>query len=58
MVQPFINSVDKEGEVGAVIIDGQFSHAFRKLPILELGGSLIGDEYCEKFDNVELNPAQ
>ena len=34
MVQPYISSVDDRGETGMVLIDGAFSHAFRKGALL------------------------
>ena len=34
MVQPYISSVDDRGETGMVLIDGRFSHAFRKGALL------------------------
>lgn len=34
MVQPYVPSVDDEGETGLVYLGGEFSHAFRKGPIL------------------------
>ncbi len=53
MVQPFIASVDVQGEVGAVILNGKFSHAFRKGPLLDLGGSFKGGDYQEVFEQVK-----
>ncbi len=34
MVQPYVPTVDEEGETGLVYLGGAFSHAFRKAPIL------------------------
>lgn len=34
MIQPYVPSVDDEGETGLVYLGGEFSHAFRKGPIL------------------------
>lgn len=34
MIQPYVPSVDDEGETGLVYVGGAFSHAFRKGPIL------------------------
>ena len=34
MVQPYVSSVDERGETGMVLIDGRFSHAFRKGALL------------------------
>ena len=38
MVQPYVPSVDDEGETGLVYLGGTFSHAFRKAPILTAQG--------------------
>lgn len=38
MVQPYINSVDTDGETGLIYIDGAFSHAIRKGPLLRTPG--------------------
>lgn len=35
MVQPYVPSVDDEGETGLVYLGGEFSHALRKGPILQ-----------------------
>ncbi len=37
LVQPYLPSVDAKGETALVYIDGVFSHAFRKGPLLPLG---------------------
>jgi glutathione synthase/RimK-type ligase-like ATP-grasp enzyme len=41
MVQPYVASVDARGETALVYVDGAFSHALRKGPILPPGGTLI-----------------
>jgi glutathione synthase/RimK-type ligase-like ATP-grasp enzyme len=38
MVQPYVDSVDGEGEKAIVIIDRQISHVAKKVPALTLGG--------------------
>jgi len=42
MVQPAVCSVATEGEVGVVLVDGEVSHAFRKGPVLDIGGGRLG----------------
>jgi hypothetical protein len=41
MVQPAIRSVATEGEISAVLFGGRLSHAFRKGPMLALGGERL-----------------
>lgn len=41
MVQPYQDGVDREGETGLVFFDGEFSHAFRKGPMLSVGGGPV-----------------
>jgi glutathione synthase/RimK-type ligase-like ATP-grasp enzyme len=38
MIQPYITSVDAGGETGLIYVDGVFSHAFRKGPLLQATG--------------------
>lgn len=38
MIQPYLKEVDGEGEVAIVIIDGEISHAVKKVPALTVGG--------------------
>jgi glutathione synthase/RimK-type ligase-like ATP-grasp enzyme len=38
MVQPYVGSVDTEGETGLIYVDGSFSHAIRKGPLLRASG--------------------
>ena len=33
MIQPYHARVETEGELSAIFIDGQFSHAVRKIPV-------------------------
>ena len=55
MVQPFASSVDGVGEIGAVLINGEISHSFRKGPLLDQEGSFRGGEYCEEISAAELS---
>ncbi|MDQ2678232.1 MAG: hypothetical protein M3Y51_05765 [Actinomycetota bacterium] len=41
MVQPYLASVDDVGETGMVLLDGRFSHAFRKAALLLDGPALV-----------------
>ncbi|MFA7266912.1 MAG: hypothetical protein WC054_11420, partial [Candidatus Nanopelagicales bacterium] len=52
MVQPSIDSVHSHGECALLYFDGEFSHAARKGPILDLGGGLVGGEYSEAISTV------
>ena len=38
MLQPYLESVDREGETALMFIDGRFSHAIRKGALLPAGG--------------------
>jgi glutathione synthase/RimK-type ligase-like ATP-grasp enzyme len=38
LVQPYVDSVDAEGETGLIFIGGVFSHAIRKGPVLRTHG--------------------
>lgn len=48
MVQPYMASVDTDGEAKLVFIDGEFSHAVRVGPLLE-DGEGVPDRPWEKF---------
>lgn len=41
MVQPYLASIDHDGEVDLVFFDGEFSHAVRKAAALALGRGLV-----------------
>lgn len=55
MIQPYVESVDTEGEKAIVVIDGELSHVARKVPALTQGGhgdgagSVVIDE---KINNI------
>ena len=46
MVQPYLSAVDDEGETGLVFLGGEFSHAFRKGPLLRVGGGPVTALYA------------
>jgi len=48
MVQPYLDRVDAESETGLVYIDGVFSHAFSKGPMLAAPGNAVGELYLEE----------
>lgn len=48
MVQPYLTKVDIESETGLVYIDGDFSHAFAKGPMLAAPGPEVGGLYLEE----------
>ncbi len=58
MVQPFAASVEADGEIGTVMIDGSISHSFRKGPLLDDEGTLRGGEYCEEISAAQLTDAE
>jgi O-ureido-D-serine cyclo-ligase len=39
MLQPYLEGVDREGETALIFIDGRFSHAIRKGPLLPRGAA-------------------
>jgi len=41
------SSVEGHGELAVIHIDGRFSHAARKGPLLDAGGGLLGGTYVE-----------
>lgn len=41
MVQPYLDSVEQAGETGLIFFNGEFSHAFRKGPLLSEGQSNV-----------------
>ena len=50
MIQPYIESVDTDGEKAIVVIDGKLSHVARKVPALTQGGHGDGAGFVE-IDN-------
>ncbi len=55
MTQPYIASVDDEGETAMLFFGGSFSHAIRKGPIL-VRGEGVRDDRNGRGDNVERTP--
>lgn len=60
MIQPYVESVDKEGEKAIVVIDGKLSHVANKVPALTQGGhgdgagpAVVDEKISEIFKNVE-----
>jgi glutathione synthase/RimK-type ligase-like ATP-grasp enzyme len=59
MVQPYIRSVDTAGETGLIYIDGVFSHAIRKGPVLHAPGVATHDLWApEDVSSREPEPAE
>jgi glutathione synthase/RimK-type ligase-like ATP-grasp enzyme len=48
MVQPYLEAVDREGEIALLYTGGDFSHAVRKAPILAPGGGPGAGLYVEE----------
>jgi glutathione synthase/RimK-type ligase-like ATP-grasp enzyme len=48
MVQPYLHEVDEHGETALLYLDGHFSHAMRKGPLLAPGMQLVEDLYAEE----------
>lgn len=42
LLQPYLGAVDQHGETSAIYIDGRYSHAIRKGPLLRRGADLVG----------------
>lgn len=48
MLQPYLNSVDDDGETGMMFIGGEFSHAFRKGPLLLNGPAAVDGMFAQE----------
>jgi glutathione synthase/RimK-type ligase-like ATP-grasp enzyme len=48
MVQPYLEAVDRDGEVALMYVDGAFSHAVRKGPLLTAGAGPGSGLYLEE----------
>jgi hypothetical protein len=44
LVQPYLASVEREGELNVVYLDGEYSHAVRKEPMLFAGAPPLSDQ--------------
>ncbi len=58
MVQPAIEGVQERGEHALLYVNGRFSHAISKGPLLAVGGGLLGGVYVEKIASVDPSPAE
>lgn len=59
MVQPYLDSVDTAGETGMVFLGGEFSHAFRKGPLLLDGPAAVDGLFAvEQIDPRVATPAE
>jgi hypothetical protein len=58
MVQPYLHRLDAEGETGLVYLDGRYSHAFGKGPLLAAGPLGPGLFAEERITAREPTPAQ
>ncbi|HEX6149216.1 ATP-grasp domain-containing protein [Nocardioides sp.] len=48
MVQPYLHEVDEHGETALLYVDGRFSHAMRKGPLLTPGMSLTEELFLQE----------
>ena len=48
MVQPYLHEVDEHGETALLHLDGRYSHAVRKGPLLRAGMELVEGLYAEE----------
>jgi hypothetical protein len=58
MVQPYLDRVDVEHETGLVYIDGVFSHAFSKGPMLAEPGNALGGLYLAETIGARTSTAE
>ena len=56
MLQPYLKSVEQVGELSALFLGGQFSHAVRKVP--QLGDYRVQDDFGAKDFPVDLTSVQ
>ncbi len=54
MVQPYLHEVDEHGETALLYLDGRFSHAMRKGPLLTPGMELVDDLFAQE----EMSPRE
>lgn len=48
MVQPYLHQVDEQGETALLYVDGEFSHAMRKGPLLTPGMDLVSGLFAQE----------
>jgi hypothetical protein len=46
MLQPYLDDVDAAGETSLIYLDGAFSHAIRKGPLLQPGGAMTAELFA------------
>jgi glutathione synthase/RimK-type ligase-like ATP-grasp enzyme len=56
MLQPYLSSVETEGERSAVFVDGAFSHCVRKIPVP--GDYRVQDDFGARDEPCELEPGE
>lgn len=56
MVQPYIESVETQGEVSAIFIDGRFTHGVRKVPVA--GDYRVQDDFGASDEPHEFTPEE
>ena len=55
MIQPYLSRVETDGELSAIFIDGQFTHAVRKIPVP--GDFRVQDDFGASDEPALLNEA-
>jgi len=59
MVQPYLDAIDTAGETALLYFGGEFSHAVRKAPLLELGMPFVTAAFkAESMQPREASPAE
>lgn len=53
MVQPYLDSVEREGELSVVLVDGAATHAVRKIPAA--GEFRIQEQFGGRYERVDLD---
>ena len=48
LIQPYLKDVDRDGETGLVFIDGRYSHAIRKGPMLRPAAEKVGGLFVKE----------
>ncbi|MDX1503983.1 MAG: hypothetical protein R3325_16615 [Thermoanaerobaculia bacterium] len=56
MLQPYLDRVESEGEISAIFVDGELTHAVRKVPVP--GDYRVQDDYGATDHPVTLAPAE
>lgn len=56
LLQPYLRRVESAGELSAIFIDGQFSHAVRKIPLP--GDYRVQDDFGAKDQSTDLSESQ